>query len=552
VTSPARVIRGAVLAMTASVMACAPSTFDNLTNGAPDAPADSVGAPHTRDDVVDPTLPAPRPISPLSVTWVNTSRPRFRWAPSAGLTGAVLELSRTRDFAGEVRRFVGSGSDAVPDVDLEAGIWFWRLKGRGSGSEGVLTSPVWEVLVRGPGATGASESPNGGILDLDGNGEPDLDVVIMVVGEKPGDPIEPALVTLLGQPGGKYNLFDERSTIGTLVEIPDVALAGAIDIDGDGYSDSAFAEIHTNPSEAVEKVGALYVFHGGPSGIDTDKDRAYGWLPAPVFEMLPYVEASGDVNGDGYGDLASSFRDLAFANLGGPKGAGTLTVFAHQDPKLGPAPLTGGCDLDGDGISDVAIASSDTSSPIRYASGARDRFAGLTSPTFGGEMSVPSRATALTSGDFDGDGTADVAFTTTVGGEPAVCVYSIKSGSMTMRSCWVNAGAPADGFGRSLAAGDLDGDGRDEIIVASTSGLVFLSHEVAGFTSEGTTFVATPIPGSFGARVAMIHPGRPTKAKWAVYGADGQSIVIFTGTEVTQKIDLSNDEYFVSVGVSIR
>lgn len=563
-TTPARVLRASVLAMTASAAACAPSTFDNLTGGALDAPADDpIGAPHGGDARVDPSLPAPRPVSPLSVTWVNTAKPRFRWELARGTTGAVVELSRTRDFGAEVQRFIATGGELVLPEAVEPGIWFWRLKGRGIDSEGVLSSPVWEVLVRGPGLAGASDSPNGGILDLDGNGEPDLNVVIMAVGEKPEDPLVPVLFTLLGQPGGKYNLFDERSAIGGALLHPDPALGGAIDVDGDGYSDTPFAEIFTNPEDLSEKDGAVFVVHGGPTGMSTDKDRAHGYLDTPLFEELPHLDAAGDVNGDGYGDIGASFLDLGFAMLGGPKGARTMMVFAQQDRALGAAALAGGCDLDGDGLSDVVVASSDTSSPIRYARGTVDRFTALASPTFGGVMSVPSRASALTSGDFDGDGTTDVAFTTLVDGKPAICAYSVESESMTMRSCWgpdawwgdaepAPDDATRDGFGLSLAAGDLDGDGKDEILVASASGIVALTHHGVGFTAEGTSFEAAAIPGSFAPRVAMIHPGRPTKAKWAVYGADAKSIHVFTGTETTQKIDLSKDQYFLAVGASIR
>lgn len=563
-TTPARVLRASLLAMTASAAACAPSTFDDLTGGAPVEPADdTIGAPHGGDTVVDPNLPAPRPVSPLSVTWVNTAKPRFRWALAKGTTGAVVELSRTREFGAEVRRFTATGGELVLPEAVEPGVWFWRLKGRGVDSEGVFTSPVWEVLVRGPGLAGASDAPNGGIVDLDGNGEPDLNVVIMAVGEKPEDPLEPVLFTLLGQPGGKYNLFDEKSAIGGLLSHPDPAIGGAIDVDGDGYSDMPFAEIFTNPDDPSERDGAVFVVHGGPSGMSTDKDRAQGYLYTPLFETLPHLDAAGDVNGDGYGDIAASFLDVGFATLGGPKGARTMMIFAQQDPALGAAPIAGGCDLDGDGISDVVIASSDTSSPIRYARGSVDRFAALASPTFGGVMSVPSRARALTSGDFDGDGKTDVAFSALVDGKPAVCAYSVESDSMTMRSCWGpdawwGDGKPAPddavaaGFGLSLAAGDLDGDGKDEILVASTSGIVALTHHGVGFTADDTSFVAAAIPGSFAPRVAMIHPGRPTKARWAVYGADAKSIHVFTGTETTQKIDLSKDQYFLAVGDSIR
>ena len=145
--------------------ACAaPSSYDGLAGG-------------TKEDA---SVTAPRPVSPISVSLIASSRPRLRWdldtntgAP-ATLTGAVVEMSRTRDFSNDVKRFAAKGIELVVPEDLEPGIWFWRLKGEAGGSLGTTPSAVWEMLVRGPAAHGSSDTPTRSMVDMNGDGEPDL------------------------------------------------------------------------------------------------------------------------------------------------------------------------------------------------------------------------------------------------------------------------------------------------------------------------------------------------------------------------------------------
>jgi len=105
---------------------------------------------------------------------VASSRPRLKWALGTNVTGAIVELSQTRDFAGEVKRFGAKGSELVVPEDLALGIWFWRLKGAAPGLTGTTTSVVWEMLVRGPAAYGSSDAPTRSLVDMNGDGEPDL------------------------------------------------------------------------------------------------------------------------------------------------------------------------------------------------------------------------------------------------------------------------------------------------------------------------------------------------------------------------------------------
>ena len=551
--TPTRLLRAALLGMTASVTACAPSTFDHLTGGAEEQnaaspPVDRID-PHAGEVRIDPTLGAPRHLSPPSVTWVNTLRPRFRWALAQGSMGAVVELSRTRDFKGEVRKYIGTGSELdVPD-DLEPGIWFWRLRGRNEGVEGPIEDDaiVWEVLVRGPSAPGKdSSAPTGSVVDQNGDGIPDLAMTYEAIGEMPGDPEVAGGVTLLGHPDGTFTL-DLQSGAGFITDTADIPVTGGIDLDGDGFTDIATAELLPIEPGSSELLGQIFVWYGGPEGLDPQKDEEQGYVFGPVFSgTLPALQLAGDVNGDGYGDLSVLLPDLGFTSFGTKRGAAAMMVFAtDEDPRVPGGALAGNCDVDGDGLSDIVIASTIASSPIRYTRGARDRFDPLATVTLG-PIGTPSRATALTSGDFDGSGATSVAFATVIDGSPRVCLYAMDRGPVS--TCWKGAG-DASSVARTLAAGDVDGDGKDEIVVGTDSGISILKQQDGGF-------VETPIAGKFASHVTVIHPGRGgpgwEKAMWAVHGADGKSINVFRGIELEQKIDIAGHAFLTRVGPAIR
>lgn len=505
--------------------ACAPASFDDVT-----------GTPTT-----DPTLAAPRPIAPLSVTWVNTARPRFRWELPPAASGAIVELSRSRDFSTPRTFDVASGTELVVPKDLEAGFWFWRLRSRGRNVEGSLASPTWEVLVRGPSARGASDVPVGGILDVDGDGRPDLNVVAMIADE-PRAPY-PGLFTLLAKQGD-YELSPQTAIFESAAQ-PDPVLGRALDVDGDGYSDFSAAQVWKNPADETDPDvwGFVTIKHGGPDGTDRAKDQRQTMVRTMRLFSLPTLEAAGDVNDDGHGDLLVSVAGSTYFALGSPFGAESLSIVANHDPALPPRALAGGCDLDGDGISDIAFGGAIPGFPIAYARGSRDRF----EPPSRIPLADSAGAAALVAGDFDGDAKEEIAFATTRAGVPAVCVYSPGSTPVNDRACWTATAAA-----ESLAAADLDVDGKDEILVASGSAIVVLTHEGDGFSGEGSRFVAREIPGAFAPRIAVIHPGRPGNARWAVYRADYLELDVFTGTKLTPALTLKGMPAFTKFGSALR
>lgn len=97
-------------------------------------------------------------------------------------------------------------------------------------------------------------------------------------------------------------------------------LAGAGDLNGDGYADVVIGEPDYDRSFNEESVGRAYVFRGSTAGLEVDPS----WFAEgnSLFDMLgSAVGPAGDVNGDGFGDLLVSTADHA-------SGMGRVLVYA--------------------------------------------------------------------------------------------------------------------------------------------------------------------------------------------------------------------------------
>lgn len=195
------------------------------------------------------------------------------------------------------------------------------------------------------------------------------------------------------------------------------------DINADGTPDFVVGAPGANGA-----AGALYFYSGKSLGYIFD-------VPGTGTELLGNVVHNvGDVNGDGFGDVAAqSFvggtsitRVRVFSGQGG--------AVLHDITNPVPAPLVnygyvvcGGEDVNGDGKDDFAIADSGGPFLVRIYDGATGGLiTAVRAPAVPGPI---ARVSSMEFGDFDGDGVVDLFMgrDLALGGSGQLQVYSTRS-----------------------------------------------------------------------------------------------------------------------------
>lgn len=196
--------------------------------------------------------------------------------------------------------------------------------------------------------------------------------------------------------------------------------------------------------------------------------------------------AFGDLDGDGRPDLAavcyqsSSFppyedwRNFVYFNDGAGLQAEAGWISADQ-VHSGDAAIA---DIDGDGRNDLVVANGGSAYAPNsiYFGGA----AGLAT-TPGWQSAQPAWAVGMKLVDIDGDGDLDLVTANQGRGQPDVhrpaYLFRNDDGQLTTTPVWQSAEASIQ---NSVAAGDLDGDGRPEIGLARWVGFTSGVHVNAG------------------------------------------------------------------------
>ncbi len=241
----------------------------------------------------------------------------------------------------------------------------------------------------------------------------------------------------------------------------------AMDVDQDGYDDLVAAA----PSHGHAE-GEIVVYPGSAAGLSETPVIA-GLGENNGGKLGSSAAPAGDTNGDGYADLvvgAPGEPELGAAHLylGSAAGLTQAGVLAGDDdaPLFG-ALVAGAGDVDGDGYADVAVASGAAPFVVRVYRGS-----GVgTDAAWATELAFDAAPTAVGSaGDVDGDGFGDlfVGCASCEDGAGAVYVF-LGSGSGIDTTPVTLHAAGGDGFGESVAAAEIHGDGFGDLVVGAAS-----------------------------------------------------------------------------------
>jgi SdrD B-like protein/FG-GAP repeat protein/VCBS repeat protein len=125
-------------------------------------------------------------------------------------------------------------------------------------------------------------------------------------------------------------------------------VAGAGDVNGDGYSDIIVGAPGLNGA-----AGAAYLYQGSASGIPE-----LTWFKVapnfPSFLGWP-VGTAGDVNGDGYADVITCEDELPYVYLGSSSGLATAPAWSEN--QFGCESFASAGDVNGDGVADLVLGS---------------------------------------------------------------------------------------------------------------------------------------------------------------------------------------------------
>jgi hypothetical protein len=184
----------------------------------------------------------------------------------------------------------------------------------------------------------------------------------------------------------------------------------------------------------------------------------------------PTGVALGDLNGDGRPDIVASnvLEDTLSVFLNTTTGSAPPTFRANVDLSMGGFPeAVVLADLDGDGRPDIITANPGGDSvSVRVNTTA----SGATIPAFGSEITFAVARTPrdLAVGDLNGDGRPDIVTTSQADDEVSVLISDSLPGAAPHFRAHSDVAVGADPH--VLAIGDLNGDGRADVIAANHNG----------------------------------------------------------------------------------
>ena len=375
----------------------------------------------------------------------------------------------------------------------------------GAGLSGDRSLAEAEATLIGEGRNAAAGTSVAAAGDWDGDGQPDVWIGASTDGR--GGPSAGSVSLVSGASRGAFDLGEALFTL--LGDEQEAYLGGALarlDLNGDGAWDLGAGAI--GDDRGGDGAGAVFLVLGAATGAPS------GTLSAEEAELILIGESAedragaalthaGDVDGDGLDDLlvgawgndtAGLNAGAAYLLLGANAGVGTLDLSAADAIFLGEAvedyagfAVAGGGaaggDSDGDGYADLLIGAR-SSDRGGLDAGATYWLRGPKTGTSSlyaadailiGEAAQDYAGYSLAAGDINGDGKSDAvvgAHYNDRGGSAAGAVFvfsDIGAGVISTadaEASYIGAAA-RDNLGAALGVGDWDGDGADDLLLAA-------------------------------------------------------------------------------------
>jgi len=422
------------------------------------------------------------------------------WIYESGEKGAQLgyAVSAAGDVDGDGFADILVGAPRYADEVYREGAAFVF---HGSAS-GLGLDPDWLV---GSNQKGASFGDAvAGIGDVNGDGYDD--VIVGASQYTDGQSNEGAAFVYHGSPAGLSVAPDWQYQSDRIAARFGYAVAGAGDINGDGYADVIVGAPFY--SHEINLSGAVYVFYGSETGLSAEPDWIYTGTQANA-QVGYAVSAAGDLNGDGYADILvgapyatgdqpkSGAVLVFFGSADGLPSAPDQILLGDQEGGLFGASLSSAGDLNRDGCADILVGAPRYSHQYAWE-GAAFSFLGTKNGlyphplwvTYGGQAYARYAASVSILGNInDGGFSAALVgayfYTDDQREEGRAYLYRGSPLGLAYTPIWFADGDKAEtGYGYSVSsAGDVDGTGCESILVGAPE------YKKSGENNRGGAFV---------------------------------------------------------------
>jgi hypothetical protein len=263
------------------------------------------------------------------------------------------------------------------------------------------------------------------------------------------------------------------------------------DMDGDGHDDVLIGATYADPGGLDS--GTAYLYYGPLTGVYGAGAADAEFIGEESEDFAGYVAGAGDVDDDGYEDviIAATYSDAGGTNSGvayvmyGPA-YGEIDLSTADAKLIGEnagdragASIAGAGDVDADGYDDILIGAfeSDMGGSLSGAAyllyGPIHGAIGLSSAdaTFVGEDATDYAGFGLAGGDVDGDGYSDLLISGHLHGDggSGYLLYGPVFGTVDLSNSDAEflGEASDDRVAISASAGDMNGDGFDDLLLGS-------------------------------------------------------------------------------------